>query len=109
MGCWLAPIEAIVGGVCESRLYQTSFAGCLLSVLHGTSSFCWDEVVTMMRLPFCQFWVEKVAGPAHGFCKAARPPTERLGSWLPTMPALTPAMTEFHGQLSMRNPSRAWP
>ncbi len=35
MGCWAAPIVPRRGGVGESRLYQSSLAGCLLSVLHG--------------------------------------------------------------------------
>lgn len=96
------PTVVRTGGADESRLYQTSLAGCLLSVLQGSCSFCSDDVVTMMRLPSCHAEREKVAAPAHGLLRSASPPTERFESWLPTFSGLTPAMTEFHGQLSTK-------
>src|SRR5450631_3075859 len=90
----------MLGGGSESRLYQTSFAGCLSSVLHGVSSFCSDDVVTMMRFFDAQNAGEKVPAPAQGLLRSARPPTERSSSWAPRFSFLTPAITEFQGQLS---------
>src|SRR5450631_3968802 len=100
MGCWLAPTVVKRGGAGESRLYQTSLASCLLSVLHGVCSFCSAEVVTMMRVPVRQAAGEKVMAPAHGLFRAASPPMLRLGSSDPTLLGLVPAIAWFHGQLS---------
>src|SRR5512133_3354734 len=79
--CWPAeasgPWPTDWVGVGPSRLYQASFAGCLLSVLQGSISFCWAVVVTILRLPACQKALEKVGAPAHGLFSAERPPSVR--------------------------------
>src|ERR1017187_1352293 len=88
-----------MGGAGESRLYQTSLAGVDVSLAPDANSDVSADLVPM-RLLVCQFWLEKVASPVHGLLSAASPPTERLGSWAPSLSDWTPAIAEPHGQLS---------